>query len=197
MKNGLVFLIHGYGSNGTDMFGLSKELSSISNDYDFISPDAPFQCETHGRFHWFPIDEITEEYFYHGIQNVEPIVNKMVDTYANNYEKIIFAGFSQGAALAVHLGLTSHKKVAGVISFAGGFVNPDNIVAKNARQTPPICLIHGNKDSILPHTHSLKAYKDLKTNGFDVEINLIDGLDHSINTACIDIANNFLIKKCK
>ena len=51
----LIVLLHGYGADGNDLFGLVPALAPHFPDAAFVSPDAPFRCEMGFGFQWFPL----------------------------------------------------------------------------------------------------------------------------------------------
>ena len=55
----LMYFLHGYGADGSDLFSLSDYFSSALDNASFIAPDAPYNCamSTSGK-EWFPIETI-------------------------------------------------------------------------------------------------------------------------------------------
>ncbi len=189
-------IFHGYGSNGDDLKFIGLELKK-GNNFEIYTPNAPFVNSLNkDGFEWFPIEEPTVDHFFDGLCIVENIVLKYIENITLDkrisYKEILLCGFSQGAALAVHIALKLKEEVAGVISFSGGFANPDNIFKQIIRNRPPILLIHGKEDKVLPCFYSEKAKTELEDFQIKTELNIIDEMQHSINDKCIGFAKNFI-----
>jgi phospholipase/carboxylesterase len=67
-------------------------------------------------------------------------------------ERLVLAGFSQGAAMALHVGLRYPEKLAGIISLSGYLVLEDRIAAEASASNcdTPIFMGHGSRDPVVP-----------------------------------------------
>src|SRR5690606_16806665 len=67
-------------------------------------------------------------------------------------ERIVLAGFSQGAVMALHVGLRHTKKLAGIMALSGYIALPHKVEqeVQAANQTTPIFMAHGNDDNVVP-----------------------------------------------
>ena len=63
--------------------------------------------------------------------------------------------------------------------------------------TSAICLIHGEKDEVVPSRMMITSKSIFKENNFSIETHLIDNLGHSIDNKGLDIGQKFLIKNLK
>ncbi|MEN9782274.1 MAG: hypothetical protein RL208_424 [Pseudomonadota bacterium] len=189
----LVFAFHGYGSNGDDLLFLKKHFHKLYPNHEIIfsNPNAPFKSGHFGGYQWFPIDVMDEEYITNGIVSVYPIVSDIimqdVEKHNVDWNDVVVCGFSQGAALAIHAGLRLPQRVEKIISFSGGMANHNSIIETDNINHSPVILFHGNQDQILPHFFSLRAYKTLKKTKIPVEIEIIDGMGHTIDDNVINL----------
>lgn len=201
----MIVVMHGYGSNGLDMLDIAEKIcygnKKIAEDYIFIAPNAPFAWEgdeNFGGFQWFSLISRDEEFLLQGMQKASEILLYNIDIwlkkYSLSYENLVLAGFSQGAMLSMYNGIRITPQILGVLSFSGTFIGKDTIQS-DIKSKPPICLIHGTDDEILPITYSKFAKKIFEDNDIASHLHIIPNLNHGINNHCIDIAIDFLLEK--
>ncbi len=84
--------------------------------------------------------------------------------------RIIVAGFSQGAAMALHVGLTHPEKLAGIIALSGYLLQPEHLESarSTANRGTPILMAHGVNDEVVPYGLGEKAQRTLSTWGYEV-----------------------------
>ena len=203
-KRPKVFIfLHGYNQCGEDMKVIFEGIKDIApKGSQFLFPNAPFKIPSKNGYSWYPYvltdfpPEIQEEIFFQSMQTSMPYImyylGKNIDTTLFTFEDMFFIGFSQGASFALHTGMRMPKKTGGIISFSGGLANPKNKKKNDNINKTDICLIHGTKDVVLPHQLSIKAENELKIDGFNVELHILDGAKHRITADGIKIARNFL-----
>ena len=105
--------------------------------------------------------------------------------------RLALAGFSQGAATALYTGLTSPKRLAGIAAFSGALPVAAGL-ASDIRSKPPVLLVHGEADTVVPF-HSMAAAKTmLEAAGVEVETLARPGLGHAIDEMGIACAGAFL-----
>ncbi len=189
----LVVLLHGYGADGEDLLFLGKTWASLLPNTLFIAPHGPMLCEGNpfGK-QWFSLRDFDHTRMFKEIQTITPALNRYLDGLLKVYElppeKIALVGFSQGAMLALHLAL-NRPQCGGVVAYSGTFLE-DPSALKVAR--PPILLIHGTEDDVLPSSFSEKAEARLKTLGVPVTLSLLPGLEHSIDERGLGVGGAFL-----
>ena len=85
--------------------------------------------------------------------------------------RIVLAGFSQGGAVALHLGLRPEEALAGVMALSTYLVDPDPLEAERstANQATPILQCHGSFDPMVPVQHGAAARDRLQALGYDVQ----------------------------
>lgn len=192
----IVIFLHGYGADGANLIDLSEHFSDLLPDAFFAAPDAPFPCEMSslGR-QWFSLATREFEPIWKGIRHAATHLNRFIDDTLNHHgldeSSVILIGFSQGTMMALHTALRREKPIAGVIGFSGRLVGP-TLLADEIKSRPPVCLIHGDADAVVPYA-SLKDAEDiLRTHDVTIETHTRAGIGHSIDCEGVAIARKFL-----
>lgn len=189
----IIVLLHGYGSNGRDLISLAPYWQAAVPDVVFVSPDAPFPCEAGMGQQWFSLAEYTPEKLLEGAQEAAPILDAYLDRVLGEYglddDKLALVGFSQGTMMSLYVGPRRKNKIAGILGYSGALIGGEALEGKNS---PPIHLIHGEADSVVPVDAYHKSVKLLKEKGFQVSGHTIPGLGHSIDNDGIESGSKFL-----
>lgn len=191
----IVVLLHGYGSNGQDLISLAPYFQAGVPDALFISPDAPFPCGIGGGgFEWFPLEQRTPDKYLEGAQMAHPILDAYLDRLLEEYgltdANMALVGFSQGTMMSLYSGLRRASPLAGVLGYSGALIGEDSL--PEAQNKPPICLIHGESDSVVPVTAYHHAKANLEEKGYEVSGHTSAYLEHSIDEQGIESGANFL-----
>lgn len=181
----LVVLLHGYGSNGDDLISLAPFFAQALPDADFVSPNAPFPCEMSAfGFQWFGFEDRTPEMLLGGAQLAGQILDRFLDAelakrgLANR--GLALAGFSQGTMMALHVGLRRAQPIGGILGYSGSLIGAD-VLAGEIKSRPPVLLVHGTADQVVPHDALAAAEMVLKDARVPVETESRPGLVHSID----------------
>ncbi len=192
----LVTLLHGLGADANDLIGLAPYLAQNLPDTHFISPDAPYPCDMapFGR-QWFSLQDWSLESIHNGVLNVWPVLESFIEQQQARFDlpasKIALLGFSQGGCMALHAGLQYGEKLAGVLSYSGWLSGAD-VLDPATIQKPPVCLIHGESDEVVPVIAWHKTKDWLEAQGFDVSGHTTPGLGHGIDESGIAAGSAFL-----
>ena len=192
----ILFLLHGYGSNGDDLIGLAPELARVLPETLFLSPDAPFPCEVGFGFQWFSLQNWSPLSLLAGAEKAAPFINQMIDQALSDYNlpasQSALLGFSQGSMMSLYTAPRRQDLLAGVLGYSGALVGGEALIANAHIQKPPIHLVHGDMDMVVPVAAYYHAFESLKIAGFTVSGSVQKGLVHSINQAGIDEGAAFL-----
>jgi phospholipase/carboxylesterase len=201
-RSAVVFL-HGYGANGADLLGLADPLGEHLPDTLFVAPDAPEACAgAPFGFQWFPIpwiDNSSEEESERGMMQAVEDLNAFLDALMVDEdllpEQVVLLGFSQGTMMALHVAPRREDAVAGVVGFSGRLLSPESL-KDEAVVRPPILLIHGDIDDVVP-PHSLpEAAQALQDAGWtDVFAHIMKGTAHGIAPDGLSVALAFMRDK--
>ena len=194
----LVIFLHGLGADGQDLIGMADELSDHLLDTAFISPDAPFACDMapYGR-QWFSLQSRAEADLEREVKKAEPILNAYIDEALKKFDlpisKVALVGFSQGTMTSLYTALRRETSVAAIVGFSGAMVAAAKL-PREAKAKPPICLIHGDADPVVPFGAMEIAERALKAADISVETHARPNLPHGIDSEGLDIAAKFLQK---
>ncbi|MDR3437020.1 dienelactone hydrolase family protein [Telmatospirillum sp.] len=181
----LVVFLHGVGSDGDDLIALAPYFAHWLPDADFLSPHAPqaFDMADVGR-QWFSFQDRSPEAILAGTRGAAPGLNAYLDAELQARRladrDLALVGFSQGTMMALHVALRRPAACAAVIGYSGLLASPDLLpVEMTAR--PPVLLVHGERDDVVPCAFMPLAEKALSLMGVAVDSLTCPNLGHSIN----------------
>jgi phospholipase/carboxylesterase len=192
----LVILCHGVGSDGQDLIGLAPYFQKTLPDARFISPNAPFAYDMAPFGHqWFSLQDMSPESRLTGTQQSAPILDAFIDTQLAEHglseSELALVGFSQGTMMALHVGLRRERPLAGIAGYSGMLVG-EALLAEDIRSRPPVLLIHGDADEVVPPSALPAAVAALQGAGVEVSQELRPGLGHGMDDRGIMIGMDFL-----
>jgi len=193
----LVILLHGYGSNGEDLIGLAPFWREALPGAAFIAPNAPEICPgAPGGYQWWGITTFDPRARAAGAARAAPVLDAFIDAELARADlsesALALVGFSQGTMMALEVGPRRSRTLAGIVGFSGMLA--DDAALAGARTKPPILLINGDEDPMIPIAafHNTKAA--LERTGFEVESHVSHGLGHSVDAAGIELGGDFLAR---
>jgi phospholipase/carboxylesterase len=194
----LVILLHGLGADGNDLIGLAPYWARLLPDAEFLSPNAPFPCDMapYG-YQWFSSQDRTPEAVLGGVRAAAPILDAFIDEALEQRGlgsgELALVGFSQGTMMSLFVGLRRAEPVAGIVGFSGRLLAPE-LLASELRSRPPILLVHGTEDPLVPYSSLAAAEATLKAAGVPVETVTLVGIGHSIDDQGLRRGGQFLKK---
>lgn len=198
----IVVFLHGYGADGADLLGLADPLGTHLPDTLFVAPDAPEPCRAapYGR-QWFPIpwiDQSSEEESAQGLQmaaeDVNAFLDDLLEEHALTPSQLAVIGFSQGTMTALEVLPRRAEPVAALVAFSGRLLRPEAL-GPEAVSKPPVLLIHGDQDPVVPFADMGKAGDALVSAGFDTYAHVMKGTGHGIAPDGLSVALAFLKDK--
>jgi phospholipase/carboxylesterase len=190
----IVTLLHGYGSSGDDMIALAGQLQHLLPDALFLAPHAPQRCGGWG-YQWWSLDVYTPQALAAGAKAAAPAVDNFIDRKLEQYGltdgELALVGFSQGTMMALQVGLRRPAAVAGILGYSGALVGTETLAAE-ARSKPPILLVHGAADQVVPVAALHAAERALKPLGIDVRTHISPDLGHSVDAQGLRLGAEFL-----
>lgn len=194
-----VVLLHGYGSDGNDLIGLAPHWQGVLPDAVFVSPNAPVQCrQLASGFQWFDVsfdgDRLARR--QEGVVEARPVLVEFLEDLWRQSgigpENTILAGFSQGAMMALHTGLSLERPLMGIIAFSGAFLPPEGFGTRMDDARTPVCLVHGDMDEVVDPEHSADADVALRLAGYAVSYHVSPGVAHGIAPDGLAFATEFI-----
>lgn len=195
----LVVFLHGYGADGADLLGLADALAPHLPGVQFLAPDAPDPCQGNpfGR-QWFPIpwlDGSSETTAREGLLAAADDLNGFLDARLAETgltaSALALIGFSQGAMMSLHVAPRRTEAVAGVVAISGRLIAPERL-ASDLKVKPPILLIHGDQDPVVPFQDMSAAGNALVAAGFETYGHVMKGTGHGIAPDGLGAALSFL-----
>ena len=110
-------------------------------------------------------------------------------------EQVVLFGFSQGTMMALHVGPRREDAVAGIVAFSGRLLGPE-LLADEAVVRPPVLLVHGDADDVVPPQSLPQAAEALQEAGWDeVYAHVMKGTGHGIAPDGLSVALAFMRDK--
>ena len=188
----LVFIFHGYGANKEDMFSIGETFAEVLPDAEIHMPDGFDPINDGFGYCWFPLNSNNVSTWGDDLRNyAEPkimaYIDKIKDEKNLQYSDIILSGFSQGAMIAISLGVGYGMKA--VVSFSGIILQPDQYL--NECDTK-VLLCHGANDDILHYSLMRMTNEALKSANIETKAVLDEDIGHSISSYLLNQAVDFL-----
>jgi len=193
----LVIFCHGYGADGNDLIGLANYFQQALPDAYFISPNAPETCPMNPMgYQWFDFTSNDPNLIWNKVIDAGIILNEFIDHKLKelnlNDNNLSLVGFSQGTMMSLHVGLRRKAAMSSIVGFSGRLIRED-ILESEMNSKPPIYLIHGDQDPMVPHSDTINATKILKGLNVDVQSHISPNTPHSIAQDGLEIAVKFLL----
>jgi phospholipase/carboxylesterase len=192
----LVIVLHGLGADGNDLIGLAPYWARLLPEAEFLSPNAPFPCDIapYG-YQWFSSQDRSPEAVLGGVRAAAPILDAFIDEALEerglDSRELSLVGFSQGTMMSLFVGLRRAAPIAGIVGFSGRLLAPE-LLAGELRSRPPILLVHGTEDPLVPYGSLAAAESTLKAAGVPVETLTSVGIGHSIDDQGVRRGGQFL-----
>lgn len=197
-KDSLVILLHGYGADGNDLFGLGQALAPHLPNTAFRSPNAPEACAVNpGGYQWFPIswlDGSPESAMKEGAERAARTLHAYLDEVLEEEgltpDRVAIIGFSQGTMMSLNVMLRRAEPFAALVGFSGRLVEIDGTGPITSK--PPVLLIHGDQDEMVPVESIHEARGALTEAGVDVNWHISQGIGHGIAPDGLGLALEFI-----
>lgn len=203
----LVVFLHGYGADGNDLIELGGQWRGLLPQAAFVSPHAPERCVASptGR-QWFGLTSVAPDdprgaaERWKGVVAARPTIDAFLDAelarLGLDESRLALVGFSQGAMMALHVGLRRPRAPAAIIGYSGLLVGPEHLGEASARnvrgERGPILLVHGDQDPLIPLEAMFVAMNDLAKAEIPNQWHLSFGLGHSIDAGGLRHGGLFL-----
>jgi phospholipase/carboxylesterase len=186
----LVVFLHGYGADGNDLIDLGRAWAGLLPDAAFVSPHAPRPCgqSPMGR-EWFPLTFRDPDERWKGVKSAAPVLNAFLDAELQRRDlapsALALVGFSQGTMMALHVGLRRQIPPVAIVGYSGLLAMPENVdlekFATEIISRPPVLLVHGDQDPLIPVAALFHAAQNLAALGVPTEWHISPGIGHGID----------------
>ncbi len=190
---GTIVLLHGWGANNEDLGDLVPYFNLP--EYQFLFPNGIFDHEFSdtGKM-WYSFTgagqftdrSITQLATSHAV--LSDWIQSLPDGTGIPLDRTWIAGFSQGGAMTLEIGLD--LPVAGLMVMSG-YLHRER--PKPTKNTPPVLIVHGTQDDVVPIEASRNSQQQLTAWGVDVKYQEFN-MGHSIVPEVLDVVRNFVAK---
>jgi phospholipase/carboxylesterase len=193
----LVVLLHGPGADGQSIIDQALNWAPTMPKAEFLAAEAPFLRSggASGKV-WFDMTDLSADRMGAGVRAAAPMLDAFLDEVLAQRRlpdsHLALVGFSQGAMLALHVGVRRPRQVGAIIAFSGAVYDTDNDLAGEIRSRPPVLMIHGEADPIVPFATMTVSKELLKANGVPAKSMRRPGVGHEMDDDGIIAAGDFL-----
>ncbi|MBP7241423.1 dienelactone hydrolase family protein [Amaricoccus sp.] len=181
-----VIFLHGYGADGEDLVGLAGPLAPHLPDTRFFAPNAPERCLNNPMgYQWFPIpwlDGSDPAAAAVAAGRAFAALDAWLDSVTSEEigpGRTALFGFSQGTMMALQVGLRRRVALAGIVGFSGRLLRPEKLAAEIVTK-PPVLLVHGDEDPMVPVASLAEASEALRAAGVETATHVSRGVGHGI-----------------
>jgi phospholipase/carboxylesterase len=200
----LVVFLHGYGADGNDLIDIGRAWQQYLPQAAFVSPHAPEPCGQApvGR-QWFPLTFRDPDERWIGVTKAAPLLERFLAAELERQRlppaALALVGFSQGTMMALHVGLRRAVSPAAIVGYSGLLVMPPDgnleTLATEIKSRPPVLLVHGDRDDLIPPQALFQATQGLAALGVAVEWHLSAGIGHGIDAEGLRHGGEFLARR--
>ncbi|XFA72195.1 dienelactone hydrolase family protein [Thermosynechococcaceae cyanobacterium Okahandja] len=187
-----LLLLHGWGANAADLLPLGSFLAPTAQTYAAEAP-FPHPYVSGGRM-WYDLSQhdslggslLLDE----GATDLAASEAALRQWFADlpiDLSRTVLAGFSQGGALTLALGL--QFPFAGLMVFSGYLVRPPT----PRSPAPPVLMIHGTADPVVPLGAAEASYRHLQQANIPVTFHALP-MGHEINSAALALGQDFMTR---
>ncbi|MBP0618080.1 alpha/beta hydrolase [Jiella mangrovi] len=173
-----VIAVHGRGASAADIIGLSEAFGLP--DIFYVAPDAPGGA-------WYPSQftqplAANEPYLSNALARIDEIL-RLLEAEGFGRERVVLAGFSQGACLSLEYLARNAGSVAAVLGFSGGLIGPDVASRQETESLSGTRVFMGcsRSDPFIPALRVMETERHLAGRGAKVETVLYPEPGHTIN----------------
>ncbi|HEB77128.1 MAG TPA: carboxylesterase [Methylothermaceae bacterium] len=198
-----IIWLHGLGADGHDFEPIADALR-LPFPVRYLFPHAPVRPVTiNGGMAmraWYDIvsPDLRHQVDRQGIRQSQALVAGLIDqqvTGGMKPERIVLAGFSQGGVIALETGVRYRPPLAGVIALSAYVALVDEFPPATDR-SPPILMMHGTEDPIVPFPLARDSCRLLRELGYSVEWHAFD-MPHSVSAEEVAVLRHWLVERLK
>ena len=200
----LVVFLHGYGADGNDLIDIGRAWQPLLPDTAFVSPHAPEPCGQApvGR-QWFGLTFRDPDERWVGVNQAAPALQAFLDAELARRQlppdALALVGFSQGTMMSLHAGLRRNVAPKAIVGYSGMFIMPNDgppeTVEGEITSRPPVLLVHGDRDELIPVQAMFHAASSLEALDVPVEWHISHGVGHGIDQEGLRHGGEFLARR--
>ena len=152
---------------------------------------------------WFPLTFRDPNERWTGVNAAAPVLNAFIDAELKRHNlpdsALALVGFSQGTMMSLHVGLRRAAAPAAIVGYSGMLVVPEDVdpdtFAGQITSKPPVLLIHGDQDPLIPVTALFHAAQGLAALDIPAEWHISPGIGHGIDQEGLRQGGEFLARQ--
>jgi len=201
----IVIFLHGLGDRGDGgLLSIGRIWQRALPSCEFLCPDAPFPLDDappgfDGR-QWFSLRTFTPQSIAEGVLNAAPILNAYIDDVLTSRhlapKQLALVGFSQGCMMALHVAPRRAEPIACVIGYSGMLAMPEKLAAEK-KSAPPVLLVHGTADEVVPFACMAEAEGALHTVSIPTRSLICPLTGHTIDDLGLRMGQDFLLENLR
>ena len=185
----LIILLHGYGSNMSDLAGLTPAIGRT--EYLYVCPNAPMPFDLGmGQAGYAWANFYGDSYAQEALASEDKFLDFLEEVEARflvRHDQLILGGFSQGGMMTYQMGLPRPEKFAGLFALSAMVKEPDIIHPRLPdRRDQPVFVAHGTSDTIATIQAGRESIDLLREWGYSPEYHEYEGMAHEIKQEVID-----------
>lgn len=192
----LVILVHGYGADGADLIPIGEIWSQHMPETAFVAPNAPQMVgDGSGGRQWFGFDANGEGELRQRVKDAAANLSEFIDQQLLRFSltnaDLALVGFSQGTMIALEVALRRTPEIAALVGYSGSLPNGETLEDEMTAK-PPVLLVHGDADPMIPVKALFRTVLTLKKHGLTPDWEISHNLGHGIDEAGVSRGQAFL-----
>ena len=196
----IILLLHGYGASGADLISFAPLWQQALPDALFLAPNAPQPVGARQGYQWWPLTTITPQALALGAASAAGAIDAFIDRklaqYGLSEEALAIVGFSQGTMMALHVGLRRKRQVAAIVGYSGMLTGTWELSREMVTQ-PPVLLVHGAADPVVPVAALHDAESALGRLGVPVTAHVSPGIGHTVDPDGLRMGLEFVVSSMR
>jgi phospholipase/carboxylesterase len=189
----LIIAIHGRGADATDLAGLASELHP--DRYQWVLPQGPRPVPLapgYTGWAWYDLGASQTQTVIESRDLLTRFVDGLLTKLGVPRSRTLIMGFSQGAVMAMHVGLSSPEPFAGVVAMSGHLPGAEELTPiLPERLDRKLLMVHGTRDSVLSIDVGRRAHDIMEKAGLKPEYHEFD-MDHQITAESLAVVRDFI-----
>lgn len=178
------------------MISLAPQWQDALPDTLFLAPHAPQRCGMMGAgYQWWGLSGFSPSALAAGAAAAAPAIDAFIDRKLAQYglteADLALVGFSQGTMMALHVALRRPQTVAAVVGYSGMLTGAAELAHRDFSK-PPVLLVHGTADPVVPIAALHMAESELKRLGVAVTTHIAFGVAHSVDPVGLRLGRDFV-----